>query len=52
MQDLDLGYVLDYKVKKDSASALAEIKVDIASAGHWFGGGVFPGLFELSHLSF
>ncbi|KAK9907636.1 hypothetical protein WJX75_007337 [Coccomyxa subellipsoidea] len=38
-KNLDLGYVLEYKVSKEAASAQAEIKVDIASAGHWFGGG-------------
>lgn len=41
LQNLDLGYVLEYKVQKEAAS-LAEIKVDIASAGHWFGGGNLP----------
>lgn len=38
VQNLDLGYIVEYRVRKETAS-LAEVKVDIPSAGHWFGGG-------------
>jgi hypothetical protein len=37
-----MGYTLEYQVKKGGASSLAEMKVDINSAGHWFGGGACP----------
>ena len=37
-QGVDHGYVLEYQVRKEAANQ-AEIVVDMATAGEWFGGG-------------
>ena len=38
-QGIEGGYAVDYRVHKTVATQ-AELKIDIESAGHWFGGGV------------
>ena len=39
LQSIEGGYTVDFRVHK-AASSQAEIKLDIESAGHWFGGGM------------
>ncbi len=38
LQGIDSGFVLEYQARKGAADQ-AEIKVDLASAGEWYGGG-------------
>lgn len=37
-QGLASGYVLEYQTRKEDVDQ-AELTIDMASAGHWFGGG-------------
>ena len=38
-QGIEGGYAIEYRVHK-TATTQAELKIDIESAGHWFGGGL------------